>query len=117
MEISKKLYLLRTEYGLTQSQFAEIAGVSDRSVSAWEKGTRDPKIKPLMKLCEHFKIDLHTFIDKTSDIYDQSAALPTSGSSISPARQQLIDATKDMDDQTLNAVLEVVKSVKRLKGE
>lgn len=33
MEMSKKIYLLRTESNLTQSEFAKIAGATDKAVS------------------------------------------------------------------------------------
>lgn len=58
MKISSKLYKLRTEYDLTQEEFAKIAGVSAKSVSAWELGTRDPKIQPIRNICSHFGIDI-----------------------------------------------------------
>nr|DAU71605.1 MAG TPA: Repressor protein CI [Caudoviricetes sp.] len=69
MEIARKIYLLRTENGLTQAELAKISGVTDKSVSAWENGTRDPKIGPMQKLCDYFGIDVHQFIDEKSDVY------------------------------------------------
>lgn len=82
MKISRKIHLLRTENGLTQAQFAKIADVSDKSVSAWEKGTRDPKIKPMQNLCDHFGISLNTFIDESNDIY-----MPSLPSNVIPFRE------------------------------
>lgn len=67
MKISSKLYKLRTEYDLTQEEFAKIAGVSAKSVSAWELGTRDPKIQPIRNICSHFGIDINVFIDEGID--------------------------------------------------
>lgn len=69
MEMSKKIYLLRTENNLTQSEFAKIAGATDKAVSSWEKGTRSPKLQYTKPICEHFGIDLNTFIDESNDIY------------------------------------------------
>lgn len=69
MEISQKIYALRTSYNLTQTEFAKIAGVSDKAVSAWENGSRDPKVKPIQRICDHFGIDINSFIDKDNDIY------------------------------------------------
>ena len=79
MDIAKKIYYLRTENSLTQSEFAEIAGVSDKAVSAWENGTRDPKMQPVKNICSYFGIDINVFIDESNDIYKSS--LP---SNISP---------------------------------
>lgn len=69
MDISKKIYNLRVDSGLTQSEFAKIAGVTDKSVSAWELGTRDPKMAPIKRICSHFGIDINTFADETNDTY------------------------------------------------
>lgn len=69
MEMSRKIYLLRTENNLTQSEFAKIAGATDKAVSSWEKGTRAPKLQYTKPICEHFGIDLNTFIDEGNDIY------------------------------------------------
>ena len=72
MDISKKIYHLRTENNLTQAEFAKIAGVSDKAVSAWEKGTRDPKMQPVKNICARFGIDINTFADESNDIYKSS---------------------------------------------
>lgn len=69
MKISSKLYKLRTECDLTQEEFAKIAGVSAKSVSAWELGTRDPKIQPIRNICTHFGIDMNVFIDENIDYH------------------------------------------------
>lgn len=69
MDISQKIYRLRTESGMTQQELAKVAGVSDKAVSAWEKGLRDPKLQPLRRICEYFHIDLNVFIDTSSDVY------------------------------------------------
>ena len=69
MEMSRKIYLLRTENNLTQSEFAKIAGATDKAVSSWENGTRSPKLKYTKPICEHFGIDLNTFVDEGNDVY------------------------------------------------
>lgn len=75
MEMSRKIYLLRTENNLTQSEFAKIAGATDKAVSSWENGTRSPKLKYTKPICEHFGIDLNTFVDEGNDVY--KAGLPS----------------------------------------
>ena len=46
MEMSKKIYLLRTENNLTQSEFARIAGATDKAVSSWESGVYGKVTQP-----------------------------------------------------------------------
>lgn len=69
MDVSKKIFKLRTELNLNQSEFAKIAGVTDKAVSAWELGTRSPKIEPIRRICARFGIDMNSFVDETSDVY------------------------------------------------
>lgn len=70
MNISRKLYHLRIEHGLTQTDMGEIAGVSDKTISAWESGARCPKVVPyIQNICNHFQLDMLTFIDEeTNDL-------------------------------------------------
>lgn len=69
MKIAMKLIKLREEYNLTQTELAKIAGVSSKSISAWELEKRDPKIQPIKSICKYFGIDINDFIDESSDIY------------------------------------------------
>lgn len=63
MVVQDKLISLRKKYNLTQNELGKIAGVSGAAVSAWELGDRSPKILPLKKICSHFGLDIHSFID------------------------------------------------------
>lgn len=83
MDVSKKIYLLRTENKMTQSDFAKIAGATDKAVSAWEKGARSPKLQYTKSICEHFGIDLNTFVDENNDVY--SPGLPSNAIPFSPS--------------------------------
>ena len=74
MNIAKKLIRLRYEKGLTQQELADIAGVSNTSISSWESGVRDPKIKPIQKICSRFGIVLNSFIDESREDYDYIGA-------------------------------------------
>lgn len=91
MNISKKIYNLRAEYNLTQSQLAKIAGVSDKAVSAWELGSRDPKLKPIQNICSYFGIDLHSFIDQNTDTYKKQPTPVSESGPVDPLDAQLMD--------------------------
>jgi transcriptional regulator with XRE-family HTH domain len=45
---------IRLQHGLTQSQFAEIAGVDPKTVQRWETGATAPRLFSVQRLCEHF---------------------------------------------------------------
>lgn len=54
---------LRNEKGLTQEQFAEIVGVSNRTVSRWENGNNMPDLDILIQISDYYEIDLRELLD------------------------------------------------------
>lgn len=67
MTVSEKIYRLRILHDMTQVQFAKIAGVSDKAVSTWENGTKEPRMGPIQKICTYFNLDINLFVsDETS---------------------------------------------------
>lgn len=51
---NENLKILRKSKGLTQKELANIVGVDQRTISAWEKGICEPSYQVLAKLCEIF---------------------------------------------------------------
>ena len=49
---------LRQERGLTQRQLAERMGISDKTVSKWERGMGCPDLSLLPELSDIFRVDL-----------------------------------------------------------
>ena len=54
MSIGENIKKLRESHGLTQSQLGDIAGVSDKAVSTWESGSREPRMGAIEKIAQHF---------------------------------------------------------------
>ena len=70
-EFGQKLFSLRQEVGLTQTELGRVLGVSNRAVSKWETGESKPAINQLVKLAEVFNIStdkLLKSVDKTKDV-------------------------------------------------
>lgn len=59
LNFTENLKSLRKTKNLTQSQLANILGVDQRTVSAWEKGVAEPSFSILAKLCEIFNEDFN----------------------------------------------------------
>ena len=59
LNFKENLKALRTAKGLTQKELANILGVDQRTVSAWEKGVCEPSFSMLYKLCELFDEDFN----------------------------------------------------------
>lgn len=64
--ISKNIKILRERYNLSQKELAVIAGVSDKAVSSWERGTKEPRMGAIQKLAEHFNLLSNT---QYTDLY------------------------------------------------
>lgn len=61
--IAENLKILRKRFGLTQQELAEIAGVSNKAVSAWETGAKEPRMGPIEKISRHFNIKKSNLIE------------------------------------------------------
>jgi len=53
---STRLKELRLENNLTQAQLAQQLNVSQRSISSWETGFRQPDYELLEKICKLFNV-------------------------------------------------------------
>ena len=56
MSIGKNIKKLREIHNLSQKDLAEIAGVTDKAVSTWENGIKDPRMGSIQKIADHFGI-------------------------------------------------------------
>ena len=57
---------LRKEQNLTQEQFAEKLGVSNRSVSRWENGNTLPDLSLMEKICRITGVTLPELLEVTA---------------------------------------------------
>ncbi len=62
-KIGSFLKELRKEKGITQEQFAEVLGVSGRTVSRWETGNNMPDISLLINIAEYFDVSIPDIIN------------------------------------------------------
>ncbi len=52
----------RERMNLTQKELASLVGVNQRSISAYESGSRKPSLKIAMKLAKIFKVKLEELL-------------------------------------------------------
>lgn len=62
-KIGSFLKELRKEKKVTQQQFAEIIGVSNRTVSRWETGSNMPDLDIVMQIADFYEVDLREILD------------------------------------------------------
>lgn len=86
IKIGKYIAGKRKDLGLTQAQLAEKLGMSDKSVSKWERGVCLPDVSVYMELCGILGISLNEFI----------AGEDLSGEAVIPrSEENLIQVTED----------------------
>lgn len=76
MGISENIKLLREQYGLSQKELGQIAGVSDKAVSTWEQGIKEPRMGAIQKIADHFGIQKSNIIEDNG-LQSQSVTLTT----------------------------------------
>ena len=75
MSIAENIKRLREQHGLTQRELGDIAGVSDKAVSTWENGTKEPRMGAVARLSAHFGIAKSAILDDTPALSAFGAAL------------------------------------------
>lgn len=64
MSIRENIKKLRKRYDLTQQDLADIAGVTNKAVSAWESGLAEPRMGAIEKIAAHFKLKKSNIIEE-----------------------------------------------------
>lgn len=85
-KIGKYIAEKRKVLGLTQAQVAEKLGMSDKSVSKWERGICLPDVSVYMELCKILGISLNEFI-AGEDLEQENV--------VKASEENLIQVTKD----------------------
>ena len=62
VKIGKYIAAKRKEKGMTQKQLAEKLGMSDKSVSKWERGICLPDVSVYTDLCQNLGISINEFL-------------------------------------------------------
>lgn len=75
MGISENIKLLREMYNLSQKDLGIIAGVSDKTVSTWENGLKEPRMGAIQKIADHFGLQKSNIIEDGGLI--KQSSLPT----------------------------------------
>lgn len=64
MAIKDNIKMLRKRYGLTQQELAEIAGVTNKAVWAWENGLSEPRMGAIERIATHFNLKKSNIIEE-----------------------------------------------------
>lgn len=97
IKIGKYIATKRKDLGFTQKQIAEKLGMSDKSVSKWERGICLPDVSVYIELCDILGISINEFF-AGEDISEENI--------VKKSEDNLIQVTKDSKDKQ--------KSLKRM---
>lgn len=64
MDFSKKLKQLRLMLNCTQTQMAELLGITVRGYRNYELGAREPELSVLIKLADYFNVSLDELVGR-----------------------------------------------------
>lgn len=95
MGISENIKLLREQYGLSQKELGQIAGVSDKAVSTWEQGIKEPRMGAIQKIADHFGIQKSNIIEDNG-LQSQSVTLTP------PTKKVPKDLKKILEDEEVS---------------
>ena len=79
-----RIYELRKNAGLTQSELAKVLGVTDVAVSKWESGKQNSSSKTMTKLADYFGVSVDVLLGRSNTEQSSSAQWPRT---IIPARK------------------------------
>ena len=106
MGISENIKLLREIYNLSQKDLGLIAGVTDKAVSTWEKGLKEPRMGAIQKIADNFGLQksniieddgLNILLNKSNSKLSMQLT-PQEEMHIKKYRQLDADGKEDVDD-------------------
>ena len=93
--IAKNIKTLREHHDISQVELAKMLDVTDRAISAWETGIKEPRIKNIRKIAEIFNVSPSEIMDGDLETYYKSKTSPA------PAKA----GTKEVTREELISVL------------
>lgn len=86
--IGANLKNLRERASMSQVELAEIAGVSPTTISSWEIGYRMPRMGPIQKIADYFKINKSDIIEGPKPTRQTGIRIPVfDGARLGPPKE------------------------------
>lgn len=97
---------LRTESGLTQSQFAQAIGTSQKNISRWELGETEPSAYYLKKIAEFYKITTDYILGVEDDLGQKSYT--AANTAITPEESKILNAYRALSPTNKQMILRML---------
>lgn len=111
MGIKENIKLLREKHKLSQKDLAIIAGVTDKAVSTWESGAKEPRMGAIQRMADHFgilKSDIIEDIDARQYYLNPETAKMAQEIYDNPQYKILFDATKKLKPESIKEVMKFI---------
>lgn len=96
--IARNIKALREHHNISQVDLAKMLDVTDRAISAWETGIKEPRIKNIRKIAELFNIPPSEIMDGNLETYYKSKTSPA------PVKAEVGEITLEETDRLLVAL-------------
>lgn len=114
MPIGENIKRLRESHSLTQAQFGTIAGVSDKAVSTWESGTREPRMGVIEKISQYFGIAKSDLLFGSDEFIEKTADPKVDG--LSPLEARLMELVRQLTDDQKKMLLAQIELLLSKQG-
>lgn len=93
MDIGENIKAVREHHNMSQSDFAKLLNMTASAVSAWELGTREPRIKNLRQITDLFQIPMSELMNGDVEAYykTKKSPAPAAAETRELTREELID--------------------------
>lgn len=71
IDFASTIYNIRSERNLTQKQLAEIIGISDRTISKWERGDTVPDLYSIRNICNKLDVSPSSIVKSKKTLKDR----------------------------------------------
>lgn len=116
MNFSERLKDLRMQKGLSQIELAKKIGLSNSTISMYERGEREPDFETLDLIGDFFNVDVNYLLGKevgsTYYLDPQSAELAKEVSEREELKT-LFDAVKDVPKEDIEVVIRMIEGLKK----
>lgn len=123
MSIADNIRRLRESHGMSQAEFGQIAGVTDKAVSTWENGLKIPRMGAVQKIADYFHIPKSEILDDdherkgpplVNDDPELTEYLETLRTR--PEMRMLFSASKDATKEDVEKAVAIIEALRKTEG-
>lgn len=99
--IANNIRWFRKRQQISQTEFAQIFGITRASVGAYEEGRAEPKVDLLMRFAKHYQISLSEFIEKDHSISVAEQSIPNQNNDLVNKKDHGVFIPESLDNKLI----------------